>query len=66
MRRLNKEVKSTIKLNTINGLLKMTNMPLFKKIHIVLLRKAMQGCEKSKKLLLISRKHAQQLENAHV
>ena len=66
MRRLNKEIKSTIKLNTIGGLLKMTNISLFKKIQLDLLRKAMQGCEKSKKLLLISRKHTQQLEMQNV
>lgn len=41
--------------------MKMTNKKLFEKIQLELLHKAMKGCEKSKKLLRISRKHSKQL-----
>lgn len=43
--------------------MKITNKEknLFRKIQLELLHKAMKGCEKSQKLLKISRKHSQQL-----
>ncbi len=62
MRRLNKEIVSKDKLIFIESQMKVTPLKnVFKKIQLDLLHKAMKGCEKSKELLAISRKHSQQL-----
>lgn len=63
MRRLNKEISDKIRLAVLDNVsVYAPSKDPFKKIQYNLLRKALKGCEKSKKLLRISQNHSYQMK----